>query len=749
MGDVVTEYSISDCGSGSGSSDGTILDPALIVNVVSEHFKCQICLEVLKCPVMCPLAHNFCKSCLTQALINKKECPVCRTSMNDESSISYNRALQGAIEDVITVRCSTTLNTQTPTVTLRNSTNLTVESSTKRKRVLECSDVERCNWQGPMKGLSRHLLDCEFALVDCPHPGCDIKILRSGLHFHKEVCRYRRVMCLHCQHEFRHSLLSDHSEVCAMRPIPCVHGCKSSTTGETTLVRPCDMAQHLEEVCSDKTIPCPFYSIGCKETAPRRNMKAHVEDAYVHVLLLLAEVESQKNIITQQQEYIQRLQLNMRGILCEKDADECFALYNACHCGKRHAWDVLKELSDKGNVCAQVYVMGIMFEGASNIVSKNREAGEALATTLLPWLDREVAGDCCNKHALYGMALCHEHDAIDIPLSEDNPVNSQSVAFQFYIRAATLGHAVAQCSVANYYESGGDVVPVDKLEAMRWYKLAATQGEPTAQYCLGHGYENGEGVTANDSDAFKWYSLAADQGDATSQFTVGSCYYNGGCGVNIDYEEALRWFKLAAKQGDSNAEVHVGLCYERGEGGLTINKLTAMEWYRLAAAKNNPTAQEYIGCYYEKGDGGVVKSKVEALRWHRLAADQGCPEAQHSMGEYYEYGQGGLAKCLREARKWYSLAAEQGYPESQNNIGWFYNWGRGGLTKNKFEAYRWYMEAAEQGNLDAQYSVGLCHQTGDGGATEDVNEANKWFSLAARQGHKGAIKVMSKQSKNI
>jgi TPR repeat protein len=59
------------------------------------------------------------------------------------------------------------------------------------------------------------------------------------------------------------------------------------------------------------------------------------------------------------------------------------------------------------------------------------------------------------------------------------------------------------------------------------------------------------------------------------------------------------------------------------------------------------------------------------------------------------------------------------------------------------------MEAAEQGNSDAQYSVGLCHQTGDGGVTEDVNEANKWFSLAARQGHKGAIKVMSKQSKNI
>ena len=44
----------------------------------------------------------------------------------------------------------------------------------------------------------------------------------------------------------------------------------------------------------------------------------------------------------------------------------------------------------------------------------------------------------------------------------------------------------------------------------------AEQGNAAAQYNLGVAYDNGEGVTKSDAEAVKWYRLAADQGNAAA-----------------------------------------------------------------------------------------------------------------------------------------------------------------------------------------------------------------------------------------
>ena len=46
-------------------------------------------------------------------------------------------------------------------------------------------------------------------------------------------------------------------------------------------------------------------------------------------------------------------------------------------------------------------------------------------------------------------------------------------------------------------------------EAARWYRLAAEQGEPLAQYDLGVMYADGIGVRPDDPSAYLWLSLAA------------------------------------------------------------------------------------------------------------------------------------------------------------------------------------------------------------------------------------------------
>ena len=65
-------------------------------------------------------------------------------------------------------------------------------------------------------------------------------------------------------------------------------------------------------------------------------------------------------------------------------------------------------------------------------------------------------------------------------------------------------------------------------------------------------YDNGLGVLEDDKEAVKWYRLAAGQGEASAQFHLGWMYAYG-LGVFEDDKEAVKWYRLAAKQGIEGA----------------------------------------------------------------------------------------------------------------------------------------------------------------------------------------------------
>jgi len=53
-------------------------------------------------------------------------------------------------------------------------------------------------------------------------------------------------------------------------------------------------------------------------------------------------------------------------------------------------------------------------------------------------------------------------------------------------------------------------IPENDVEAFKWYRKAAQQGNAIAQSNLGFMYDNGEGVPGNDAEAVKWYKKAAE-----------------------------------------------------------------------------------------------------------------------------------------------------------------------------------------------------------------------------------------------
>jgi len=139
-----------------------------------------------------------------------------------------------------------------------------------------------------------------------------------------------------------------------------------------------------------------------------------------------------------------------------------------------------------------------------------------------------------------------------------------------------------------YYQ--GDGVPQDYKEAVRWWLMAAEEGDARAQYSLGICYKNGRGVEKNDKEAFRWYMLAAEQGEPRAQYNLGVCY-KFGIGVPKDYNEAVKWYRLAAQQGHPQAQCNLGVCYANGEG-VVKDLEEAYFWFSLAEANGNKTAAE-------------------------------------------------------------------------------------------------------------------------------------------------------------
>ncbi len=91
---------------------------------------------------------------------------------------------------------------------------------------------------------------------------------------------------------------------------------------------------------------------------------------------------------------------------------------------------------------------------------------------------------------------------------------------------------------------------------MRLWRLAAAQGNATAQANLGGMFANGEGVAQDYAEAVRLFRLSAAQGDACGQINLGLTFENG-LGVAQDRAEAIRLYRLAAAQGQSNAIAHL------------------------------------------------------------------------------------------------------------------------------------------------------------------------------------------------
>ena len=149
-----------------------------------------------------------------------------------------------------------------------------------------------------------------------------------------------------------------------------------------------------------------------------------------------------------------------------------------------------------------------------------------------------------------------------------------------------------------------------------------------AQLTLGLIYYSGDGVPIDKVQAIEWFRMAAEQGNAKAQFNLGSAFHS-----QKDTQEAVKWFRKAAEQGNIDAQSILGALLYNGNGISKSDQIEAVTWFRKAAEQGNSQAQFNLGAAYYNGK-GVKKSLVHAYSWFMLADSNGDNSAKETMKSF-------------------------------------------------------------------------------------------------------------------
>ena len=133
----------------------------------------------------------------------------------------------------------------------------------------------------------------------------------------------------------------------------------------------------------------------------------------------------------------------------------------------------------------------------------------------------------------------------------------------------THGDSEAEYKMGLAYDFGGFEHGIDKVEACKWYKKAASHGHESAKLRLNdilnqsNAYDD---FLKFQAEGFDYSSLWRDvtHGDYEAAYKIGLAYDFGGFKSGIDKKEACKWYKSAASHG------HVGAKFR-------LNELLIME----------------------------------------------------------------------------------------------------------------------------------------------------------------------------
>ncbi len=305
--------------------------------------------------------------------------------------------------------------------------------------------------------------------------------------------------------------------------------------------------------------------------------------------------------------------------------------------------------------------------------------------------------------------------------------NSKATKRMQLVQKAVAGDKQAQLDLARMYRDG-DGVRKNGEQAIKWYLLAADQGDTEAMFELGWLYhEDGKNNREFKKQAVFWMTKAAEEGLGKAQYCLGWWYYHGSVG-RVRYKEAARWYHKAAEQKEAYAYDELGLLYYYGLG-VKRDLKAAVQWYRKGAQAEHEWAMHRYAAFLAHGI-GVQKNMELAIQLTKEAAEQGDADAQCSYGDYLAFSSFG-PHDYKGAIPWYRKSAEGTSEHANCKLGKIYMGGLG-VRKNTKKGYELIRRAAKIGCGEACFEMYKFYLEDNSLVRPDLKRALHWLKRSAK-----------------
>lgn len=216
-------------------------------------------------------------------------------------------------------------------------------------------------------------------------------------------------------------------------------------------------------------------------------------------------------------------------------------------------------------------------------------------------------------------------------------------------------------------------------------------------------------------EAIRWYRIAAENGQAWAMLDLAFIYCRGDAG-KPDPAEAFRWFEKAGggeKPKHFLAAANLGICYQQGYGVPADPKRAAEIFAKYK--------DRHILCYLGTKNAAPATPQTFAesiALLEKLAKDQHDPQAEFLMGRRYAEAWD-VPFSAKDAVKWLKKATKADLPAAFDYLGHIRQsaWGifdSGSLDKARADATACFARGTELGDVPAMvdYSIALAQGTG-------------------------------------
>jgi TPR repeat protein len=229
------------------------------------------------------------------------------------------------------------------------------------------------------------------------------------------------------------------------------------------------------------------------------------------------------------------------------------------------------------------------------------------------------------------------------------------------------------------------------------------------QLRIGLAYDEGYGLWENNIEAVKWYKRAATAGNADAIGELGQAYLYRSLGVEKNVETGVKLLNEAVLKGSASAAYYLGQHYAPFKLlNRKGNKEKSIQMFRIAAERGyyeafHPLAMGYVEIdngtealrWANGGDEPNVSDKIKYSWWEskRSMADHD-GRCSYVKGEVYALGVGEIEQNLVRAKELFEESYRKGFKGGAVAIAAMYREGVG-VEANRVLAEQWKNKAVK------------------------------------------------------